>query len=606
MSAAINRAILFKNRSVPAETVDSGEAYFFLVGQTLKYKADDQQVYTLATGVSPEEVQDIIGSFISAGSNKVSVSYNDASNTLVIDVVPGNIPHQNLSGAGTNTHAQIDSHISSTSNPHGTTASQVGADPAGTASSAIASHLAASDPHPQYETSSEAQAKVDAHANRTDNPHATTKAQVGLSAVPNVDTTNPANITWSSSYRTVTDTEKTTWNAKEPAISSGTTSQYWRGDKSWRDFGTDVRASVLTGLASGLNQAITAGDTILSAFQNLQAQVSSTASSLAALILTVAGKANISGGNTFSGTQTVQETSSFATSAVKSSAANQGSMFDSKNDLNEYTELGTFGSTNPNTLFGQAMARVSFLFSSAQKFVIGTFNSSPIIFGTNAIARIRIEAAGQLNVLGNDITEALTGVTFTDAAVNSTDTLKAAIGKLQGQMTQRVSDFNAAQAVQDARLGALEATDAEWDEMITTGSSSSNSSSTWSTISGLLKNTTAGKTYYCEYTIPFQTASITTGIALSMGLTGGGTISAIANIPVAADGTAALFTGHITASGDGVTGTGVQAANTTYVATIRGIFICTTSGTLFPQFHSEVSLSNVTVMAGATALIREF
>jgi len=35
------------------------------------------------------------------------------------------INHQNLTGAGTNTHAQVDSHISNTSNPHSVTASQV-------------------------------------------------------------------------------------------------------------------------------------------------------------------------------------------------------------------------------------------------------------------------------------------------------------------------------------------------------------------------------------------------------------------------------------------------------------------------------------------------
>lgn len=38
------------------------------------------------------------------------------------------IAHSNLSGIGTNTHSQIDSHVGSTSNPHSTTASQVGAD----------------------------------------------------------------------------------------------------------------------------------------------------------------------------------------------------------------------------------------------------------------------------------------------------------------------------------------------------------------------------------------------------------------------------------------------------------------------------------------------
>lgn len=40
------------------------------------------------------------------------------------------------------------------------------------------------------------------------------KTDVGLGNVANVDTTNPANITQSASYRFVSDTEKSTWNSK--------------------------------------------------------------------------------------------------------------------------------------------------------------------------------------------------------------------------------------------------------------------------------------------------------------------------------------------------------------------------------------------------------
>ena len=138
MSVAINRAFLLKTRTSPTETVDAGEAYFWLEGTSVKYKDDTQTVKTLATGVTPEDVQDIVGAFITGGSSKVSVVYNDAGNTLTIDVVEANIVHQNLSGAGTNTHAQIDSHLANTSNPHGTTATQVGADPVGSAAAAQA------------------------------------------------------------------------------------------------------------------------------------------------------------------------------------------------------------------------------------------------------------------------------------------------------------------------------------------------------------------------------------------------------------------------------------------------------------------------------------
>lgn len=41
-----------------------------------------------------------------------------------------------------------------------------------------------------------------------------TKTDIGLGNVPNVDATNPANITQSASYRFATDTEKSTWGAK--------------------------------------------------------------------------------------------------------------------------------------------------------------------------------------------------------------------------------------------------------------------------------------------------------------------------------------------------------------------------------------------------------
>lgn len=60
------------------------------------------------------------------------------------------------------------------------------------------------------------------HVVDTSNPHSVNKSQVGLGNVQNVDTTNPANITQSSSYRFVTDTEKNTWNNKQDAISGYT------------------------------------------------------------------------------------------------------------------------------------------------------------------------------------------------------------------------------------------------------------------------------------------------------------------------------------------------------------------------------------------------
>lgn len=62
------------------------------------------------------------------------------------------------------------------------------------------------------------------HLSSTSNPHNVTATQVGLG---NVDNTSDAN-------KPISTATQTALNAKEPTISAGTTSQYWRGDKSWQ------------------------------------------------------------------------------------------------------------------------------------------------------------------------------------------------------------------------------------------------------------------------------------------------------------------------------------------------------------------------------------
>jgi hypothetical protein len=62
------------------------------------------------------------------------------------------------------------------------------------------------------------------HVTDTNNPHATTKNQVGLG---NVDNTSDAN-------KPISSATQTALNAKEPTITAGTTSQYYRGDKTFQ------------------------------------------------------------------------------------------------------------------------------------------------------------------------------------------------------------------------------------------------------------------------------------------------------------------------------------------------------------------------------------
>lgn len=54
-----------------------------------------------------------------------------------------------------------------------------------------------------------ANSNIQAHISSTSNPHNTTKSQVGLGNVPNVDATNPGNIIQDSNHRFTTDAEKT-------------------------------------------------------------------------------------------------------------------------------------------------------------------------------------------------------------------------------------------------------------------------------------------------------------------------------------------------------------------------------------------------------------
>jgi hypothetical protein len=58
----------------------------------------------------------------------------------------------------------------------------------------------------------------------------------------------PSSITQDSAHRFVTDAEIADWDSKEPAITAGTTGEYWRGDKTWQLLNTDVVPEGLTNL----------------------------------------------------------------------------------------------------------------------------------------------------------------------------------------------------------------------------------------------------------------------------------------------------------------------------------------------------------------------
>lgn len=78
------------------------------------------------------------------------------------------------------------------------------------------------------------------------------------------DSTSPTGVSWKNVAST----------GAQPFIIPGTIQQYWRGDKTWQDFDTDVRATTLTGLSTTNSTPIIATDTVLTAEGKLQAQIS--------------------------------------------------------------------------------------------------------------------------------------------------------------------------------------------------------------------------------------------------------------------------------------------------------------------------------------------
>lgn len=61
-------------------------------------------------------------------------------------------------------------------------------------------------------------------------------------------------------------------DAKENIITAGSTSQYWRGDKTWQDFNSTVLSATLAGISIA-GGAVTSSDGVLTAFGKLQNQI---------------------------------------------------------------------------------------------------------------------------------------------------------------------------------------------------------------------------------------------------------------------------------------------------------------------------------------------
>ncbi len=138
-----------------------------------------------------------------------------------------------------------------------------------------------------------------------------------------------------------------------------------------------------------------------------------------------------------------------------------------------------------------------------------------------------------------------------------------------------------------------------------TGDASAATTTTLADVTGLVLPVTSGVYYHFEFHMIYQAAATTTGIKCSVTIPSVTTFAAVAQLPVstAADGTANIYYGHISSSGDAVVGTGTPAATTNTYAWIEGNILPSASGSVQLQYASEVAASNVTIKQGSSGIL---
>jgi hypothetical protein len=198
-------------------------------------------------------------------------------------------------------------------------------------------------------------------------------------------------------------------------------------------------------------------------------------------------------------------------------------------------------------------------------------------------------AAATTATTATSFTGALTGDISGTQAATSVDKLKGVAISATAPTTGQTLVYNGTQYVPTNGVPSYSRVTA--DQSFT--------STTVANATSLSFSAVAGKVYKYNFNILYTSAATGTGIKLGLTYPAATTASGKASIPIGADGTATIFYGLITSSGDIVIGTGTPAASTTTYATVQGIIIPSTTGTVQLTAGTEVNASAIVIKAGS-------
>lgn len=237
----------------------------------------------------------------------------------------------------------------------------------------------------------------------------------------------------------------------EAIIANGTVNEYWRGDKTWRNLATDVRAVVLTGLSTVTNAVISASDTVLGALGKLQKQVTDHKADTGnphAVTKAQVGLGSVDDtpdlSKPVSGPQQLALDGKADLVGGKVPASQLPSFVD---DVLEYADLGAFPATGESGKMYTALDSNKVYRWSGSVYV--EISGSP--GSTDAVT----EGATNLYFTEARVRSSiLTGLsTATNAVIAAGDSVLSALGKLQKQFTDHFANTSNPHSVTKAQVG---------------------------------------------------------------------------------------------------------------------------------------------------------